>query len=523
MEDLRRTFGDQLLCYMLACESSHLELPEASWTDSQTHVLEQLEVMSAMASAHEVSTGRLLVGQALLDRKEEFKTSLANSYRAHCGGEVDKVNPSEDRCLDLLSTIARDIYPAYLFPPREGGSRFDPVPTAAIFRHPLHVEFCQNALADEQFSGIFPDQEPTHLSEENLHEITSFIELSTGGGTTFQLALLADHIISAGRQRQLAKQAEGLHDFIDHVCNTLEDARLLASGKEIDVPAIVGLADVAMPEVDTITLGESKLQHLNETYAKLIPSGSTASIVLTTTIPLTIVSAIKWTSNSEPPERPNKDLLRKYEIWQKRVRDSVNIVRLSLLCASDIPTYLAARQESLTILDPTGMMPTLLDTSRKFGGSNIIRADQVESIASWFDTLSKGLGTLNISARKLLSAVSERLDPVDSLIDSVMTWENMFSGTPETGVRVCASLANLLEPSSVEERTKLFKEFKSIYDLRSRLVHGADTEPSWDLVIASRDKAISTALLALRKIFEIDKFHLKGSSERSNKLILWAI
>ncbi|MGK3208271.1 hypothetical protein [Amycolatopsis sp. MEPSY49] len=477
-----------------------------------------------MAAAHDSTTGRLLVGEALLNRKEEFNTSLANSYRIHCGGSVHEIEESEDGCFDMLATIARDIYPGYLLPPREDGFGFDPAPVAAIIRHPLHIEFCRAALADESISKIFPEQDPTQINEQNVHDILSFIQLSTGSGMTFQLALLADRLIFTSHRRQLVNQTEGLRDYIRNISQTLTDARNLASGKEVNVPAVVGLADIVMPEINSLTLGQSTLRSFDSTYSKFVPANSTVTTVVTTSLPLKIVSATKWETGSEIHGKPHQEMQKQNEHWQKRVRDSVNLIRFSLLCASDIPIYLASRQESLSILDPFGATPTLFDTSRQFSSpSNTLRTDQAEKVASWHETLSNGLGTLSISVRKLLSALSERLDPVDSLIDSVMTWENMFSGTPETGVRVCASLANLLEPSSTEERTKLFKELKSIYDLRSRLVHGADNDPSFDDVIASRDKAISTALLAIRKVFEIEGFHLKKSSERSNKLILWAV
>jgi hypothetical protein len=80
--------------------------------------------------------------------------------------------------------------------------------------------------------------------------------------------------------------------------------------------------------------------------------------------------------------------------------------------------------------------------------------------------------SVDIAARRLVSASAQRMDDTDALIDAVVVWENLVGTSSELTFRVTAALAKALEPDRVKRRA-LQKSLAKVYAIRSRVVHGA--------------------------------------------------
>jgi len=128
--------------------------------------------------------------------------------------------------------------------------------------------------------------------------------------------------------------------------------------------------------------------------------------------------------------------------------------------------------------------------------------------------------SLDIAMKRILGAVSQRWDATDAFIDAVVVWENAFGTSTETTFRVTGAIAKLLEPGSADDRAKLQKELKGLYETRSRLVHGAK-EPKPEEAWAQRERTIAIALDVLRKLYTERPDLLELSSDlRSAQLLL---
>ena len=68
--------------------------------------------------------------------------------------------------------------------------------------------------------------------------------------------------------------------------------------------------------------------------------------------------------------------------------------------------------------------------------------------------------------------LSERRNPIDAIIDGVIAWESLFGGPGETKLKVCGSILKLLDP---KDKQKLYDELKEVYNARSRIVHGGES------------------------------------------------
>lgn len=141
-------------------------------------------------------------------------------------------------------------------------------------------------------------------------------------------------------------------------------------------------------------------------------------------------------------------------------------------------------------------------------------------IARWRGLLSEHPEALPVSRSRLVSALASRPDPVDALVDAVVAWEGIFSGTPETLMRTvlpsCKVLASDTNPA------ELLKAMKDVYRLRSSLVHGsAPKKTKQSDIRAAQEKALRWVIALLQKLFadRPDLLEL-SASERSEAVLL---
>jgi hypothetical protein len=149
----------------------------------------------------------------------------------------------------------------------------------------------------------------------------------------------------------------------------------------------------------------------------------------------------------------------------------------------------------------------------------ILNREQADVISDWSHRLARRHDdSLQVAERRVISAISHRVDKEDALIDGVISWESLVGTRTETVYRVTTALAKLLEPEP-SMRLAFRKRLNKIYDIRSRVVHGdivADAD-IWN----SADEAITVALKALRELYERSAEWRQGkSSDRSDRLIL---
>ena len=125
---------------------------------------------------------------------------------------------------------------------------------------------------------------------------------------------------------------------------------------------------------------------------------------------------------------------------------------------------------------------------------------------------------IDISARRLVSAIGHRLDRADALIDAVMVWENLVGADTEIKFRVTAALAKVIEPEP-NKRVQLRKSLGKVYDLRSRIVHGASSDQA--KVTEAAKTAISISIKTLRNFYKRGSGWLSlESTDRADSILL---
>lgn len=141
------------------------------------------------------------------------------------------------------------------------------------------------------------------------------------------------------------------------------------------------------------------------------------------------------------------------------------------------------------------------------------------AIEEWARRLNtRHVDNLQVTARRIVSAIAERIDRSDALVDAVMAWESLVGTRHETVFRVTAALSKLLEANPTERRA-LRHQLGVTYDVRSRVVHGDTVDPIE--VAQEADKAIDIALSATRALYgRRPEWLTYTSGERADRLIL---
>lgn len=167
-----------------------------------------------------------------------------------------------------------------------------------------------------------------------------------------------------------------------------------------------------------------------------------------------------------------------------------------------------------------GMSPAFYLTPTLTRPLVMIPDSRTEAVSDRMRSMNTDLqDTLQVAARRAVSALVHRTNAGDALIDAVMAWESLVGGNTETTFRVTAALTLLLE-IKLAERIPYYKKLKKIYETRSRIVHG-EPQSIRSNVQADADQAIQVALEALSRLYELGGEWLTlSTSERAERLIL---
>lgn len=524
MEELRKMYGESYLRYVLALNDSEEQLSE-----DQQRVVSVLQSFAPSGTGDESEPSRMV---NLVYRLNHYLpaqgTTVSSWLRLQSGGELKPVTHSDELIRSLL-ILARDTWPIYLCllpPPTEW---FPDLGIVHTYSHPSNNEFLRLALSDSAIRKLFP-RAPNQLPDEDgLFEINSDIAMSSGRGGTYQLVSLPYSILNNARYRQLVKgDSDSLDTYLTYVIEILEEVRELAQGKEITIPVLVGLANMTVPEGIRVTtpLGVIRPPRIEDKYL-LNPfddAWGQLTAVLETTQPLKLFGKRDWNvarneANSSRYYEQFRSRFEQYQQWSER---TVTLIRFALLLTSN-DALLAPAPITRTEFDPLQPIPSrswMLFVGQP-SGINTLDEEAAERFKTWAGRVQQQHpAQLDLGMRRLVSAASTRLDPIDSFIDAVICWENMFGASPESTFRVCGAMACLLEPSDSAKRRALFTSLKKLYEVRSKVVHGAK-ELTGREASEYRVEAVRYALEAMRLLYTYpDVLNAEDSAVRGRDVLL---
>ncbi|MFI9387608.1 hypothetical protein [Kutzneria sp. NPDC052558] len=521
--NLASRFG-KLLDYILPDidinQSQNLNANESQVVSSLNQILLEVDGKNSIDAATSIQ-------RSLLSYVESSETTYVNDLRRTAGGEIYEPANLDDDVKDHIARLARDFYPVFLLPQVTGYGLPYTVDPTPMLRHPVNQMLMRATLMDDALVRLFPQARSNFPeSDTDLRSISSHIVSSTGKAEGLPLALLADRVLKNAYERILLSDLNDVHSYIESAVGLINEIRTLATGKSVNVPVVAGLGNIDFDTDLPLEVSGIKISRADTVgSSRLISIQVPISIEVSTTTPfrlLSVKSAMQIDAASQHAE------LSKHQSTtlaaDKALQRHIDTIRFGLLLASDKLPYFTAQQGMTRIFEPLSdvAMASMPRYTPPSSPQTVINSDSFESIIFWLTRTLNHPAKLDTAMRRLLAAATARADPLDGLIDAVLAWESMFSGTPETNLRVCGAMSHLIEPSSFTARKELFRELKTIYTVRSQLVHGS-TEPNVEEASRLRDRAVELGLVATRKLYNYPTLYNLDSSARGSEIILGAI
>jgi Apea-like HEPN len=526
MDDLKNVYGDALLSCLLARDITAAD--EYELTAEQRHVTDILRGWLSQVARQGPFEQRINLASGLLAYLPDAATTFANAARLACGGQVPEEHSADDEVCELLLRMGRDIYPGFLLPP--SNDRLDSLLmplSGPVFRHPQIDALCRAVYGDEAlkrlFPGDYPNLDPT--AERALVGLHSEVIFSSGRGGGLQLIGLIDSLLLAAYYRALLAGPLSMRAYFTALKTVLREVRKLASGRLCEVPVIFGLSNIELPPDTAAPVPWGTLYSPNRINKVLVPPSARIDALLVTKRPLKILHIAPFdpAAPSQHPFTKFQHYRPQMDAWATDTDRIASLMRLAFLLASPDEGFFAVQHASRTVLDPFQPAPLMQWSNQVFAPSPIAGLSQqaLTRVQEWAAMTKDHPKRLGIAMRRTLSAVSDRTDLLDGFIDAVMAWENMFSGRPETNLRVCGAIAWLLEPDDYARRSQLFNELKDLYGKRSHLVHGAiETVANAG---ACRDRAVRIVVESMKRLYADDKLlNITDSADRGGVILLGA-
>jgi hypothetical protein len=418
---------------------------------------------------------------------------------------------SDDPVVAALIEVAKAMYPAVY---AIDVHNVDGFPDIQVVRH-LYREQESNpayAIAAEAIRSD-PDLAPLIESDDGLGVIVS---QDTGRGWRFQSATQApDAFVRAAARHVLVTRqpTETIEPLLSELSQIVPRVRRLMQGQpdqSIFLTAFDGLGIPESARVDT-PWGTLRAPSNFESSQRLF-GGPPATAILETRIP------IRWHFDGKA----------RHSDEYTRALNHADLLSLAAVLALGRETeFRWIWQVPITPVDSGMQFSGAVRTSRRRLSLTpppppALDEHQLADLGMWAERVAQGYdASIAVAVRRVLSAVSERATRAeDALLDAVIAWENLFGagGTSETTFRVTTALALLLEPDR-SKRSALRTELGKIYEVRSKVAHGAELKPKHNLD-RCQERAIEVAIDALRILFR-DRPHLIAESkQRAMRVIL---
>lgn len=528
---LADTFGVRLLSYLCATDEDRVSRRLEGGTSLDVPQEEVLGVLlgfarhfAAVTSESGLPTAMQL--EVLGEFDEKTQTSVGNALRLHAGGDIDIEIPG-DPVLAPLTSLLRDVYPVMLARPEPTFFRQLHL-SRALWNSPHRKSFEDGVLNDPDLSRLF-------VEETESGGWSSMVYRSTGSGGSVQLWSLPGILLTGvWWYGQLANDYEkGL--LATELMRLVKLLCRAARGEPCQVPVFVAFAGSVPEGVDPIELPFGTLRPMRESERGLIPpslegsvshtsadgdtvTGSYAGdLVLETTVPYRIkVEPSDFDALKEWPVE-----MRDYEVLES----NLDSLRLASLLATDSDALPMLAPTWRMVFDPLSWGPLQSWSDPRTGPSIAPRRlgpTATKELTKWTTAVCEHRQpNFDVAVRRTISASVSRVDQVDSLVDLVIVWENLFgSRKGEPTLRISAALGWLLG-SSPQEREEYRARVTRIYAVRSDIVHGNRLVPPQEASqVLTGARAITLA--ALRRLFSVrsDLLSMKNGDARSRALIM---
>jgi hypothetical protein len=444
---------------------------------------------------------------------------------------------SHDEVHDSLNILLRDLYDFIVRESNSGAIQMMPLLHQQISQHEIFNPLMTAIATDSSLVKFFPGLrgKPSDVldvdSIKRAQSIIIWADGSAGGMTPLTLcnAILGD----AFRYLWSWKDDPSLNDALMRLPDSIDLARNLAEKRAVRIPAVVSIHNIGLTGGRTVQVGSAILREpirYDRFRLAAITQDETALVLrFETDFSAVHIRATSTDADRDEEQAATHRLMRNIgykamERQTRRLNDEVNRARLAIVLASSSDKIFAPVQGWDSAPNPlSDINHSRISNARSLSApypAQKIGKSAERRIARYASLIGQYPDALRAGNRRLLLAVTERMYPEDGFVDAIICWEALFSGTPETTLRVCGSMAKLLGPADNDRRQDTYRKLSNLYLLRNKIVHGS-AEDVPDSIYENRHSAVKYAIEALRVIYTRDDLlEVPDSSKRGKKVLL---
>lgn len=356
--------------------------------------------------------------------------------------------------------------------------------------------------SDSALSALFPG------FDGDVLRISSMVALSNGTAGTVQASMLPSQLLTTAYQWMRVNSEESLESFQNHVNAVLHELRRGATKGKVKTPVLLAYRGLDIQRLGPQKLGEIRLYPWSEVYSGLVLSdarpsqdseGNRYGMVAVVDLELK-VKVSEW--NPDPNARfdlpwSEAEMAKATEVVDRAGQD----LCLSAFLALD-GQRVGVQESYRQSLSPFGFSGSGWARDHSPTTPTVVDERAFDQLQHWHERVTTVRSPKSeVGLRRIRSALVDRRDPIDAIIDAIVSWENLFGSTSgELRFRISTAMALLIETDH-DARSKLQKEIRELYDARSRIVHGG-SPPKPQEAAAKLDRVFEITRSMLRAVYE---------------------
>lgn len=440
-----------------------------------------------------------------------------NIWREKLGGKNLK-SDSKDPVIRSATKLAFEVYPLFLIniPEKNNSIRNTPSQDISLFDFKEKKILCDEIMKDESISKLFTKE------SEDIEKICGFYTSSSGTGGIIQLITFPNLIINKAFeliQLRSSISQEKLAEAIEEVICML---RKIANKEVIKIPIFMGFNNTGFSKDSNLMFEWGKVITYSPVINNLIPDEARPTYITAENKFAGFVLEIEYKCKFDYKNQNEFSL--EVENMMQAIETIKENVCLTFLLAFAKPSQVSVTHAWTKTFDPLLNGATINWPINKplHRTASVIQTNQQRQIQEWSVIINKSNDmAVRIAIKKILSAINERRNPADGLIDIITAWENLFGGRFDISFRISISIAKILK-ETIDERLELQKKISEYYNLRSTIVHGGKIKNSdYERIVKGKEECVQITIDLLRELYKKHKDLLdNNSSERSKRIAL---
>ena len=387
---------------------------------------------------------------------------IFNHFREYCGGILPEIETSDD-VEKFLYQLVVEVYPLFLL---EYNDYFN----IGLFSE---IVFVIEMLNEKQklINALKEDSSLKNLFSKEKEDINIKLKhYSSTGMPGMQLVVFPNVMVKKVYELMVFNREYNIENLEKYTKQIIKMYRDLAENNEVEVPCFVGYENVGLVE----DMPSKGILNYDETFLKKIPKHLR---------PMRNARSLDTYYGFVHKEKINYHIsttrdtalsLSGYE-ENNKIDKIKKQLALAFAFSNDQKT-ISIKWKWTYVFDPFSHGSSITWRDRKITINTTLvqySKQELEEMLIWYRRIREvDDSKIKIATDRVLSAVNNREDYIDSFIDSIIALENMFCHSEKKVKETISKSVALFLRDNDDEIFALYEEVRELYKIRSDVLHG---------------------------------------------------